>query len=726
MNHNNHALRDYFLYGLGFILLLEWLYPVPYITSGGGVTAFIVIAAVFFIVTLLRLPIILSFLLRVVVTVGALFWLFPSSQGAQESWFSLVAQDFFDNIVYILAGNVLELSELFRTFLFIVLLSILSYLLHYWIVHVRKILLFLIVSVVYVGAIDSFTEYSGEASIVRLFIIGMLLVVTLRLLKNGEKNGNFSFAKLGKVMAFISVFILTAASLSFVMPKPEPQWSDPVPFLESVFGFASGGTPIQRIGYSEDDSMLGGGFVQDDTPVFEATMEQGEYWKGETKNVYTGSGWDLSVDETNEGHVSPPIQPDELEPVEREEKEAQLQFYGEGEQRFNHFFYPGELLSNEIENVHTEQVEPVVIHPVSNQATFLNGQAPPNQYELAYFEQTFQIAALKEDEEGFSGLEMDAYTQLPEALPDRVQELAEEITATSETVYDQVRAIEQYLRGPEFQYETEDVPVPSANQDYVDQFLFETQRGYCDNFSTAMAVMLRTLDIPTRWVKGFTEGELIESNEDNQSFLISNNNAHSWVEVYFPSAGWVSFEPTPSFTGFNFEQEQLDLENNDLEEIPTPEEQEDFELPEEEAQIEEAEEGTNDEAASNDGQSYGWLIGTSVGLFIVFGTLVFVFRKRLSTSYVNRKQRSAQSVEDYAQSFERLLWLLRLYGVKRTENQTIREYAQYVEKELALHDRPMVQLAATYEQFLYSDNKEQLNKQKFDENWKKMLNQITS
>ncbi|AIC95672.1 transglutaminase TgpA family protein [Shouchella lehensis] len=726
MGPKSFLIRDVFLYALGFILLLEWLYPVPYITNGSDIPAFITIAGLFFLVTLVRLPMIVSLLLRVVIIIGALYWLFPPEPGSPDSWFTLLARHLFENSILVLSGNVVELSALFRTFLFIVLLSILSYLLHYWIIHARKILLFLILSIIYVGAIDSFTDYDGNASIVRMFVVGLILFVTLRVLKNGEGNTAFSFARLGKVMALSSVLILTAAAISFVMPKPEPQWSDPVPYLESILGFSSGGTPTQRIGYSEDDSRLGGGFVDDDTPVFYARIEEGSYWKGETKNVYTGSGWELSLNDTNETLQTPPLQEGERTAVIREEREAQLRFYGEGEQRFNHLFYPGELVSSELELMNTGETEPIVIHSISNQATLVDGQAPPNQYEVTYYDQTFQVGGLREDNQT-SDLDWELYTEVPDDLPERVRELAEELTEGRDTVYDQVIAIENYLRGPSFSYETEDVPVPNGNQDYVDQFLFETQRGYCDNFSTAMAVMLRTLDIPTRWVKGFTEGQQVEVNDEYEEYLISNNNAHSWVEVYFPSAGWVSFEPTPSFSGFEFEQEQVDSNVDETEEIPVPEDQNDSEEQQEERPEEDVQEDeVADIATTTERGPTGFLVFSSIAFVLIVAIVVFLFRKTFAIRFIKAKQHTAKTVDDYATSFERLMWVLRLYGINRKPHQTLKEYAYYVESELGLENQTMIRLVEVYERHMYSRNAQRFDKKKFDENWKKMLNQITS
>src|SRR5699024_11940828 len=97
----------------------------------------------------------------------------------------------------------------------------------------------------------------------------------------------------------------------------------------------------------------------------------------------------------------------------------------------------------------------------------------------------------------------------PARLPESAAELAEDIVASYDNRYDQTKAIEKYFRSDDdgFVYQLNDVPVPQSGEDYVDQFLFDTKAGYCDNFSTSTVVMLRTLDIPALWVKRFTSVE---------------------------------------------------------------------------------------------------------------------------------------------------------------------------------------------------------------------------
>src|SRR5699024_870686 len=131
------------------------------------------------------------------------------------------------------------------------------------------------------------------------------------------------------------------------------------------------------------------------------------------------------------------------------------------------------------------------------------------EYGMTYDHPSFNVDNLKKPGEDPADLK-EHYTQLPDNFPKRIQNLAEEITDPFDTRYEKVTAIEKYFgQSGEFTYQTEEVPVPKGNQDYVDQFLFDSKVGYCDNYSTSMVTMLRTLDIPARWAKGFTSGEIV-------------------------------------------------------------------------------------------------------------------------------------------------------------------------------------------------------------------------
>jgi transglutaminase-like putative cysteine protease len=132
----------------------------------------------------------------------------------------------------------------------------------------------------------------------------------------------------------------------------------------------------------------------------------------------------------------------------------------------------------------------------------------------------------------------ERYLALPDTVPERVLVLGRDLTATEPTPYDRVSAIEAYLR--RFPY-TLDVPAPPAGRDVVDTFLFDLQRGYCDYYASAMVVLARAAGVPARLVVGYAPGTY---DWTRGSYQVTEADAHAWPEVYFPSYGWVKFEPT--------------------------------------------------------------------------------------------------------------------------------------------------------------------------------------
>jgi protein-glutamine gamma-glutamyltransferase len=134
---------------------------------------------------------------------------------------------------------------------------------------------------------------------------------------------------------------------------------------------------------------------------------------------------------------------------------------------------------------------------------------------------------------------MDPYLKLP-TLDPRIPKLSEDITAAATSNYDKAVAVERYL-STHFGY-TLELP-RTMPQDPLANFLFERKRGHCEYFASTMAVMLRSLHIPSRIVTGFRGGEF---NDLTGQYVIRASDAHSWVEAYFPGSGWISFDPTPA------------------------------------------------------------------------------------------------------------------------------------------------------------------------------------
>ncbi|MEW6555522.1 MAG: transglutaminaseTgpA domain-containing protein [Actinomycetota bacterium] len=133
------------------------------------------------------------------------------------------------------------------------------------------------------------------------------------------------------------------------------------------------------------------------------------------------------------------------------------------------------------------------------------------------------------------------FLDLPQ-VPDRVRALAGEITPSGAGPYARALAIEDFLKDA-YEYSL-DVPPLLEGADAVDYFLFEEQRGYCEHFASAYAVLCRLNGVPARVVTGYATGE---RNPFTGLYEVSLDDAHAWVEIYIEGIGWLTREPTPGF-----------------------------------------------------------------------------------------------------------------------------------------------------------------------------------
>jgi transglutaminase-like putative cysteine protease len=128
---------------------------------------------------------------------------------------------------------------------------------------------------------------------------------------------------------------------------------------------------------------------------------------------------------------------------------------------------------------------------------------------------------------------------MPADLPARVTALAASIVASSTSRLDAVNAVDDYLRSNE-KYNLNS-PVPKAGDDAVDDFLFVSHLGFCEQFATAAVIMLRSQGIPARFVTGYVDGD---TSIDKGERVFSGSDAHAWVQVFYPGVGWVNSDPT--------------------------------------------------------------------------------------------------------------------------------------------------------------------------------------
>lgn len=142
-------------------------------------------------------------------------------------------------------------------------------------------------------------------------------------------------------------------------------------------------------------------------------------------------------------------------------------------------------------------------------------------------------------ERGLRETERARYLQLPESVTERVRSLSAEWTSAATTPLEKAQAIQRRLQ-TEYRY---DLASPSGKDAHpLDHFLFESKRGHCEFYSTAMAIMLRTVGVPTRNVTGFVGGTY---NRFGKFYAVRQGDAHSWIEAWIDGQGWRTFDPTP-------------------------------------------------------------------------------------------------------------------------------------------------------------------------------------
>ena len=692
-NHRRFNLYNIVLYLLGFILIWEWLRPLEVVTDTANSVYFVIFTAICFILYFLRVPFLLSMPLRFILLLYILHDLFFEGSFLGISWLYSFYEDIVINTEALFHSQWFEMSDLYRSFLFLILLWVMSYLIHYWLIHAKRIFGFYLLTIIYLGILDTFTKYDAGNAIVRTIIIGFIMLGTLQMLRLREKEE----VKIRSYwLASLSLMVALAIVIGLHAPKAGPQWPDPVPFLKSAVKGEFIGNSVNKIGYGVDDSKLGGAFIDDDTAVFTAEVKKAHYWRVESKDYYTGKGWIITesypktfIDKNN-------IDLGIFENVTKEEnisEKIKVKDIGD----YPHIAYPLDLRA-----IKTDQNVQLLMERFSGKLfTEKNGdEIQLDSYEFIYDHPLFSIEALKLANGGDDAYIKTFYTQLPEELPTRVKDLAKVITENKATRYEKAKAIESYFAANGFTYETKNVAVPDEDQDYVDQFLFESKKGYCDNFSTSMIVLLRSLDIPARWVKGYTQGDFIKVlDDDAKLYEVKNSNAHSWVEVYFPGIGWVPFEPTQGFSNMNEFTENTVPTASQVDQAEDP--QNEQKKKEEEKKKESKDNKRNSSFSLNDLNIPLKEIGIFAAVAALLVGLLVKFKTKWYPYWIVMKYRIRKKKLEEREVLDTLFLLLENKGMKIQGGETLREYAAKVDEHLGTSE--MKKLAEIYEKYLYSN-----------------------
>jgi transglutaminase-like putative cysteine protease len=137
----------------------------------------------------------------------------------------------------------------------------------------------------------------------------------------------------------------------------------------------------------------------------------------------------------------------------------------------------------------------------------------------------------------------DYYLQLPAGFPDSVRQLSKNLTMGARTPYEKVLAISKYLNKIPY---TGKIDAPPKGADPVEYFLYNQKSGFCLYYASAMAVMLRSVGVPSRLAVGYLPGE---PGKEPGEYILRDKHYHAWPQIYFAGYGWVDFEATPGGGG---------------------------------------------------------------------------------------------------------------------------------------------------------------------------------
>ena len=349
--------------------------------------------------------------------------------------------------------------------------------------------------------------------------------------------------ELGPTVLIVSAMLITGVVLlALILPRAGGNplaeafwtymgdgWGNVEAGIQRVFGGVtnpSGSTLAGR-----ETLALGGPepFARKETLIIESTVPS--YWRGQTFDTYTGQGWRSTMRLLEGRKANQPI----TESVNLRSRLASRSNIEILESNSAVLFAPGDALRlNRPYQVQVSEQDVAIDDYASIRATRRVGQ------RLVYSVDS-TLAAATTQQLRTAPTEYPAwaarYIELPE-LPPRVHEFAARLADTGETALDRARAAEFFMRRFPFAQDTEPLPL---DRDATDYFLFELRRGHATQIASTMAVLVRAMGIPARLAVGYAQGVY---DPITQRFIVNPIDAHTWVEVYFPTYGWVLFEPS--------------------------------------------------------------------------------------------------------------------------------------------------------------------------------------
>ncbi|WP_044645132.1 DUF3488 and DUF4129 domain-containing transglutaminase family protein [Paenibacillus terrae] len=550
----------------------------------------------------------------------------------------------------------------------------------------QRILVFVGINIAALAVLDSFTPTVLWEEVAWMVFAGMGWLVTqhLQYFRQHYPQGWKHIRRYPyKIAANIAVIFALIIMAGVNMPEIEPTLTDPYTAWtqrnsSSTVGINNGaGAMNQRMstasGYSRQDNLLGGGFNFDYSPVMTITTNQRSYWRGETKRTYSGTGWsDAGNDDQTLNDVPMTAELENTQETRHSTEQVVQTITMQNDQSYPVLF--GAYSVHRVQSVDRDSRADGLRWKPEQAELLWNSSSRRTAYPKTYT-LVSHVPVIPEKElrkktfnELYGKNKQEAYLQIPNELPKRVRDLAQNVTSSAKTPYEKVGLLQQYLQR-NYAYTNNPDLSRKRSKDFVDAFLFEIREGYCDYYSTSMVMMARSVGVPARWVKGYAPGQQTfsddattsDGNENMSSYSVTNADAHSWAEVYLGEYGWVPVEATPGFD-MPLLTEQEDSKTPDTPEVKDQPE------PEQSAQTAQvnSEEGT---------KIHPVIIAAAVAVIVLWGAYI-VWRNRADIHFYLLRLRKGKPLtpeEKVIVETERWLRYMRSKGFARTSHETLRE-----------------------------------------------------
>jgi transglutaminase-like putative cysteine protease len=343
-------------------------------------------------------------------------------------------------------------------------------------------------------------------------------------------------------LAWVLTTVAVAAPLTRVWSNLDGLWTDVRTSLEGAFGGLAGAdSRIQGTNFGTAFRVRGS-WTSSDSPVMTVASQRGYYMRTVTYDIYTGHGWSSSEGSDRRVAAGDRIFPGDtperpLAGFEIETVTVEMQRDGG-----RNVFTPG-FPRNAFAPLTVHQPGGLpLLGALQSGVTLDEGRG----YQITAAISTATEAMLAGAGTAYPPEIVATYTSTAGVTGRTATTANDIITAAGATdPYHRAKALADYLRSdPRFSYDTVAALPSDPNRDLVDFFLFDQngQVGYCEYFATTMAVMARTVGLPSRVAVGYAPGERV----DDGIYQVRDRNAHLWAEVYFPGYGWQIFEATKS------------------------------------------------------------------------------------------------------------------------------------------------------------------------------------